>query len=284
MSEILQIHASALADYGDCPRRAAAKFLYKEIANDYGLATSHNTIGSTIGTVLHKYMAEMFRTKLRLGYLADAHIHTALEQIWPEFEKATEKETIWDKSGPTRHTEDARVQLQNMARAFMPLAQYIEPAKIEYEFKHKVSPLGNEAVPIILVGTMDLKDTRNGIHDWKTGKDFPNFHYQGGAYTILNRLHEEDVSSLTVNFVPRKPVSKQHEVACRSVRLNVEECVAAAWSMLREVQRHHIQWLESKDSWSFPANPQGYLCASSYCTAFGTNWCKVGNTLREDQP
>lgn len=287
MAEHIELRASSLGEIGDCSRRAAAKILRDELKERYGLADSRQSVGAAIGTTLHALMAELFRTKLSLGWIGQEHINDAMESVWPTFEKEIENGVIWDAKGPTQHEDIAREQLRNMALAFLPVATYVNPARIEHKYEYLISPLGTQAVPVLLTGHVDVLDTRGEIQDHKTGKEFPAAHAQLGAYAILGRYNDEDINAVRINFVPRKPISKQNEVVARSVRLPLDECIASAWSVIKDFQRHYMEWLESKDRGepdphAFTANPISYLCTRNICPAFGTHWCGVGNTLSEE--
>lgn len=276
--QLIELHASSLSDYGDCARRAAAKLFKNQIGKVYNLADYRRSVGIPIGNTLHKLMAELFRIKLVIGHIDESDIETALAAVWDTFTDDCAEGVIWDKKGPTMHEEHAREQLKNMAIALLPVAQYTNPAKIEHTWEWKVSPLGKLAVPVKIKGTIDLLTTRGEIQDHKCGKEFPSVYAQLGLYALLGEYNGEDITGARVNFVPRKPISKQYEVVVRSVALDLDECKAAAWTAIKEFQRHYEDYLATNDPHSFPSNPVSYLCSSNYCLAHGTGWCGVGNS------
>lgn len=280
--EFIDFRSSSLSDHGDCARRSAAKLLKDQIGQGYGLKGTVQGAGTAIGTVLHSLMEELFRIKLQMGDATVDDVSTAMERTWPKFLKEIEPGVLWDKKGPTYHEDNAREQLHNMAVAFLPIVALTSPQDIELELTHLISPLGTQAIPVKLSGHLDLRDSRYLIHDHKTGKSFPSAHIQMGCYALLCEYNDMEVNGLVVNFVPRKGMKSQHEVVCRSVMLPLEECKAEAFSALKQFQRHYMDYLETGDKASFPANPRSQLCGRRYCDALGTGWCGVGNTLDEE--
>ncbi len=275
MGEYLTVRASQVNRYNDCPRSNAVRFIPNEIeAAGHVLAPTRNSIAVAIGNGVHGMMAELFKQKMGLGRMM---LNSAFEAREKTFEESLLGELIWDATTP--HIDAAKAQLKALCGAFLPLAEFIQPVAVEDELSWDVSPLGHEAVPIKLVGHRDVKDNRNEIHDHKTGSEFPSCWAQGGCYAILSMYHGEEVSAFRVNYAPRLPVGKLHEIQIRSVRLPLDECIAAAWNTLRDIQLHYMRWLETKDPWSFPPNPYSQCCNERYCSVFNSTFCKVGSCV-----
>lgn len=272
MSEVLTVSCSALNRYNDCPRSNILRFIRREAESEgYELAPSTPSAAAAIGTGAHAVMAELFRQKMGFGQMnfIDA-IATGEEKMLNEVAKGA----IWDATTP--HVETAKKQLKALCNAFLPIAELIDPVAVEDELEHLISPLGREAVPIRLIGHRDVKDSRHEIHDHKTGEELPPCYPQLGGYGLLSLYRGEEVSALRINFAPRLPVSRLHDCKARSVRLDLQECLNAAWSTLLEIQRHYMRWLETKDSHVIPPNSYSQSCTEKYCVAYNTEWCKVG--------
>ena len=283
MGNFLIVRASQLDRYRDCGRSGSLRFAEEtdgkirslsKTVQDQGhvLAETSNSIAAAQGTSLHAMMAELFKQKLGYGQMNLADAFAVREQ---SFMEEVSKGVIWDATTP--HIETAKAQVLAMARALLPIAEMTDPLNVEDELVHDISPLGNEAVPIRLVGHRDLRDRRFEIHDHKTGTEFPACYAQLGAYAMLTLYKEQEVSAVRVNYAPRLPMSRLHETQVRSLRLDVDDCMKAAWSTLLEIQTHYMRWLESGSPWSFPANPYSQTCTPKYCKAYGTGtWCTIG--------
>lgn len=253
--------------------------LHSQLREKHALGADRASVGSAIGTTLHATMAQLFRTKLSVGEVFPYHVDEALDQVWDKFleeEQKSEEGLIWDQT--TKDAITAKEQLNWMAQAFLPIVDRTDPQYIEEEFQWLISPLGEQAIPVMLVGHVDIIDSRGEIHDHKTGKDFPSPHAQLGAYAILARFHEKQVTNVRVNYVPRLGPTKVTEIPSRmrSVRLSLEDCVQSAWNTIKEFQRHYMQWLETNDPYSFPANPVSMMCTEKYCPAWGSSFCRLG--------
>jgi len=71
MSNLIEIHPSSLTEYADCPRRAAAKMLKKELQESgYNLRESNRVIGASVGTAVHTGAQYTLDYKIDTGTLA----------------------------------------------------------------------------------------------------------------------------------------------------------------------------------------------------------------------
>jgi hypothetical protein len=258
----------------DCYRKAAGSFMKKEIeAAGYELAKAESThIAAAIGSGVHAMMAELFKQKMSFGQMFPEDAYAAREKKFRENLDAT---TVgWDQITP--HLDTARAQMLAICRAFMPIAELTQPVNVEDELEYLISPLGGDAQPILLTGHRDVRDSRDELHDHKTGSELPLCFPQLGGYTLLSEYNGQRISNVRVNFAPRLPLSKLHECEARSIRLDRDVCVDEAWSGLKAVQLFYNEWLETKEPSSFPANNKSRLCGKKYCTSWGTGWCRVG--------
>lgn len=272
MPDYLEIRASSLPAYTDCPRQAAARFMRREVeAAGHELPPGKSSAAAAIGTAVHSMMSELFKQKLQFG---EMDFNDAIRVRSEVLESEIGQGVVWDATTP--HVETAKKQLAALCKAFLPIAELTNP--IDYETKREamVSPLGAQAIPIKLTGTRDVMDTMREIHDHKTGTKFPACFAQLGTYALLAELNDEPVAAVRVNFAPRLGVTKLDQIQARSIRFPLDECRESAWAVLKEIQRHYEAWLETRDPWAFPANPYSMRCTEKYCTAWGTSWCKVG--------
>jgi hypothetical protein len=290
--ERLEIRASSLSSYWDCPRRGAVRLFRKKVQDSgFELRTAGSSIAAHIGTAVHKAIAELLRLKQQFGDITRHEIDLATEKAVrcgsPE-EKCeclsclVNIGTIWDKTTP--HFATAEAQIRAMLEAYAPGLESIEPRIIEHKFEYEVSPLGEQAIPILLTGTIDLYDAFAALWDHKTGSNLPSAHPQAGAYIMLLELHDYPVERFILNYCKREGIRKTEAGLPPPLQLilDIEECTSAAWSALAGIQRHFEDYLETGDPWAFPANPQSRTCTAKYCTAFDTEWCKVGGRECEE--
>lgn len=280
MAEPLLVRASSLPSYMDCPRRGAARTFRKAITErGFELAPGLPSIGSVIGTSLHKGAAHILRTKKETGTFDRNTISDAIELCDTHISSELAKETAinWDKT--TTRQDSALKQLRAMFEAYIPFFDRIEPMIIEQRFEHKISPLGGDAPVILLSGELDVMDVHGEITDHKTGASFPSPHAQLGAYSILLKLNELMVNNVRVNWVPRKGIKSLDDIQCVSRRLDIDQCEQYAWRVLKQIQSDYINFLETGDPWSFAANPTSQMCTPKYCSAHTSGWCKVGKQV-----
>jgi len=270
----LIIRVSQLNRYNDCPRGNAVRFMRRQIEKDgHTLAETQPSVAAAMGTAVHAMVAELFKQKMQFG---ECDVDEAFDNRETGFIEEISKGCEWDAT--TNNVDVAKLQLKSLCRAFLPVVSVVDPVAVEDEMEYLVSPLGGEAVPILLIGHRDVKDKHNEIHDHKTtsSKEIPKCHAQLGGYALLSMYNGEEVSGVRVNAAPRLPKSRVHECAVRSVRFDLAECLAAAWNTLREIQTQYMTYLEKGDEHVFPANQYSQSCTPKYCSAYNSTWCKVG--------
>ena len=273
--DYIELRASSLPGYTDCPRRAAARMFKPELAAlGHDIAPARSSVSASIGTALHSMMADLLRRKQAYGSLTPDDITIAVDGVRPAFESELASEVIWDQTTP--HLQTAFKQLRAMAGAFLPIARHVEPLFIEQAFTKLVNPVGGDATPVLLTGHLDVMDVRNEIHDHKTGVKFPSCHAQLGAYAMLAEYNGHEVSNVRVNFVQRLGVTKLDQAEAQTVRLPLEPCMSAAWSTIKQFQLHYLDWVNSREPEAFPANPVSMMCTPKYCPAYGTSFCQLG--------
>ncbi|MBA3993410.1 MAG: hypothetical protein C0469_07770 [Cyanobacteria bacterium DS2.3.42] len=279
MSEYIEIRCSSIPSYGDCPRRSAAK-LFREtlVADGFLLNPSRPSAAAAIGTAIHKGVANLLRAKQATGEFIASEVANAAGLAWESFNEETKEGVIWDKTTP--HGMTAEAQIRGLLYSFVPILDSITPTHIEVPLEAIISPLGEQAIPVKVTGTMDVRDVMGVIHDHKTGTKQPSPQAQLGGYIAVCRLNDIEVTGARVNFAKREGIKKTNEGlrAPKPIPFDAEECLSAFWSTVEEIQRHYEKYLEAKDPWSFPANPMSMLCTPKYCNAHCTNFCTMGGT------
>lgn len=284
---VIEWRSSWSPGYLDCARKQFVVAHRKELVDlGFELTTDVPSIGSLIGTAAHKLAANLLRTKRDTGSLLVDDIDEAVSSTWDYFNEELANGSVhWDKTTP--HEVTAKKQLYAIAEAMVPACQLIDPIRVEESYKTRLSPLGSQAATVIdLSATIDVFDTRRRLYDHKCGARTPKVHPQAGCYLISLIEAGEDPREFWLNYIPRLGVTKLDEITSSLIPLDVTECVNSAWSALREMQRHYEDWLimleevkagkRELDLWTIPANEATQNCTPKYCTAYGTNACKIG--------
>lgn len=269
------IRASSLPGYTDCPRRWAARTLFKEVVKaGYDIVRDlPPSVGASVGTATHSGAAFIMTEKMKSGGLGN---QTEAEQHALEnFDEAAKTGVLWDEATPNMN--DAQKQVVRMVKVFRgALAPHIEPIAVERRLEARV---GDD---FLLSGQSDMQTIEPGrIRDLKTGR-FPRTHYaQLGAYSLLARTaHPEQVTKeVCVDFIQRVPLAKPQP---EPVIDNYNQVVAeqAAMSTIARIKadvnefRRRITDGKAPPEHAFLANPASMLCSPKWCPAFGSSFCR----------
>lgn len=272
----MEVRASSLPGYIDCARRAAVRQYSKEIkAAGYTLRETSPSAGARIGTALHELAAGLLRHR-QDGEILDVNvIAQQIEETWSNFSASIKDGIEWDST--TKNSHDARLQLEAMSFSLIPVLQSMLPDEIESAFSAQV-PI--DGVDLILTGHLDVLESTGTLSDFKTGAREPSPWSQLGAYALLAQAHGKTVDLVQMVYVPRVRTT-QDQPAPIIRELDAGEATRAAWSTLREIARHKTAFDETGDIWAFPANPMSQMCTPKYCSAFGTDACKIGKQVKE---
>lgn len=273
----IDVSCSRLSAYSDCPRNASIGLIGTEIRSRYELAMDMNSIGAAMGRIEHTLAEELLKWKQNFGELDSDAMEAALEKCQPKLEKEIKKGILWDKTTP--HEQTAFAQLRAMARALLPVLDLTEPLLIEKELQQLVNPLADEdpeALPVLLTGHVDCFDKFSILVDHKTGARSPKPFAQIGGYLALLAYEGHEPRGAKINFIKRLGIKSVDQTTCRTIVLPMDVCMDAAWTAIREIQRHTMRWLRTGEPSSFPANPMSQRCTPKYCPAYDTGYCKLG--------
>lgn len=275
----LPVRASSLDSYNDCRRSGAANIHYRAIREGgHELGTRRPGGAEAVGTGLHAVMHEVLRHRQMFGQCTREDVTAAIENAKIALKEELKNGFLADKTTPRE--EVALMQVEALAEKFLPFAQQINPRLVEIKHEYLVSPLGSQAIPVLLSGTIDYLDIFGEIGDWKTGKNFPAAHAQMGAYLILLQYLGYDVNNLRIIWGSRVGYTVLHKIEVRAIRFDPEECINAAWATIKQIQIDYENWLQSGgDPWAFGTNNKSQTCTPNYCIAYGTSWCKVGRPV-----
>lgn len=263
------IRASALPGWNDCARRTAARLWPREVMGaGFELRTTLPSIGSAVGTTTHAIVtavATAKRANPAMGFdemaaMLPGATHAALEAMHEEISTGIE----WDDSTPNLMV--AQVQVERMARAFLPTLREETPLLIEQGFEASVGSGWK------LTGTLDCLTEWGRLIDWKTGAVSRSYHAQLGAYVMLAKAHGHEVRSAGTGYTertrhraPQKPmVWRPYDVA------GIER---EAWATVERVKASVGAFLETREPEKLPANPMSMMCQKKFCPAWGTAFC-----------
>ena len=258
------IRASSLPSYPDCSLRWAATTMRKEIKGlGWELRDLPQNIGAANGTAVHAAAANALTTKKDTGELGkvDDAIEVGVESLKKQ---AGELEIAWDKTTPEMSV--AQQQVIRQTRLYHDkVAPEIKPIAVEEYLKAEIED------GFVLSGHVDVTE-KFDLHDLKTGKNQRANQAQYGAYALLRRSHGGKANHLVEDYIRRvsvrSPQPDPEHVVYDGARAE-RQAMATVKKIIQDVKLFR----ETKDPWSFVANPNSFLCGDRWCPAFGTKFC-----------
>lgn len=263
----MNIRASILPAYPDCPRRSAAKQWRKLIeAAGFELRQLQPSVGAAVGTAVHAVAEHLLRQKIEtgeLGKLADG-----MDRAMAGFDEEISGGCEWDDT--TANRDAAQQQIQRMARAYLPIAQRIDPLAVELEMKADLLD------GFMLTGHVDVVTMDGWVRDTKTGALVRPYFAQLGAYGLLAKAQRviPKVNGLAIDFIKRCPKTKPQDPAQEMV-YPVDACQTVAWEIVQRVKADALAFQAEPDPGVFLCNPMSMMCTPRYCPAHGTDFCEL---------
>lgn len=260
---MVEIRASALSDFLDCPARAEAKHLLGKRTPTTGAAQ--------LGTAVHASTAAFDQSALDgAGLTIDETAAAAVDAIYKP-----EHDVVWDDDYPPTDAE-------RTARALH--AKYcttIAPGQDYAAVEVKCERLEITDIGLALTGTTDrVRKTGDGygIADVKTGKtavgsdghvETKGHTYQLGVYELL----AERASGLPITE-PAQVIGLQTGKTDKAQRVGLGEIVGAREVLVGEDDSPGVLEIVAKmiHSGLFPGNPRSMMCGPKYCPIYST--CK----------
>lgn len=264
------LHVSTLAKWNDCPRREAAKTIYKALRDmGYEFRSTRHGVGAAIGTGVHAGASHLLREKKeeRTAPLKDVE-EVAIVRYREATEDGAEYDTI------TGSGNDAEKQILSLSGAYYHgVAPHIIPVSIE----EKMEAVARD---ITISGTPDVV-TAAAIHDTKTSKSGETYHAQLGGYSLQwQAAGNPQLPDMVVDWLPRVSVKKPQPVPV-SYTYPAALCEAEARAVMRTAHAQIEAFIETQEPGAFPCNTSSMLCSPKYCTGYGTDWCPVSKTFTE---
>ncbi|MBF0140076.1 MAG: PD-(D/E)XK nuclease family protein [Magnetococcales bacterium] len=263
---MLQIRASMLPGWGDCPRRAAAKQYRADIERlGFALRQTMPTVGAAIGTAVHAGLHRLLEFKRDHGHVPEQT--DAVDCALANFHTTVQEGVEWDET--SRTPTIAVDQITRMTLAAKAIAETITPILMESPFQ---STAGDDCE---LTGTVDLVGACQTVIDAKTGVIQRPHQAQLGAYALLLEDHGHTIIAAKIAYIKRTAVGKpQDPVSWQSYA--VMTCKRAAWSVIQDIQERMQKFYATSNPWQIPANPMSMMCAGKFCPAHGTDFCELG--------
>lgn len=265
----MNIRASMLPSYPDCPRRAVAKQYRRKFEKlGYTFRNLPPSVGAAAGTAVHSGAEQLLRA-LHAG--KSITIEQALEPAITGFQEETGKGAIWDDTTPNSNV--AIEQIRKMVTAY---SQHLEmPATINDEPAVELSLEANAGDGWTLTGHIDLVTATGWVRDTKTGALIRPYHTQLGAYSLLVRSNKIiKVEGAAIDFIQRVGKTK-HQPPRVEQTYPVRSCEREAESLIQRIKSDMAAFDGTQSVGCFMANQMSMMCSDKYCPAWGTSFCEL---------
>lgn len=254
---MLEIHASKLDDFADCPLRAAASMLKKEFAA-LGLEARivPQWISATVGTGIHKGVAELHFGKSVQEAVVAARAEFRVRKVKDNatYTSKFPNDTIIDA-----HIEEYVVFYSRSVQASR------TPKLIEQNFKYTIR------ADITMDSTIDLYTSEDSLNDLKTGDIVTPAWNQLGMYLFLLVQHGHKPRKAMLDYL-RRP-KDGYPVGHEPYVYAVEHCLETSKRTVARLIKDYDNFNRTNDPRVFTTNPRSSNCNSRMCPLFGTNAC-----------
>lgn len=274
----MNIRASMLPAYNDCPRRAAARQWRRAIEEaGFQLREERPSIGAAVGTATHAVVEDYFRARMDAQeFDIKQSVDKAMEALLVE----TASGCIWDDT--TSNTDTARYQIDRMSHIYiLEVGAYLTPLAVEIS---AAASLGDDWR---LTGRIDLVAAYGAgqvsINDLKTGAISRSHHAQLGAYSLLYRTCPPTglpalVGEARIDFIKRTPRTRTQNGAVITP-YPVALCERTAMATINRCKRDMSEFQKSGNPEAFAENPMSMLCNATYCIAHCTDFCPITKNI-----
>jgi hypothetical protein len=266
----MNIRASMLPSYPDCPRRAVAKQYSRKFEKlGYEFKKLAPSVGAAAGTAVHTGAEQLLRA-MHAG--KSITIDQALEPAIAGFQEETAPGAIWDDTTPNANT--AHEQIRRMITAY---SQCLDmPATVNNEPAVELSLEADCGDGWKLTGHIDLVTEAGWVRDTKTGALVRPYHAQLGAYSLLVRSNRviPTVKGAAIDFIQRVGKTK-HQPPLQVQEYAVAPCERNAMGIINRLKQDMRQFDETGNLEVFSANQMSMMCGNKYCPAFGTTFCEL---------
>jgi hypothetical protein len=264
---MINIRASTIPFWADCPRRAAAK-QWPQLLTDLGyvLKTTLPSIGGAVGTGVHSAGKYFFETKNNSGSLPP--VSQGEQMAVESVELETVNGALYDTT--TENQDTAKKQVVTLTRVF-----YKEVAEKMNFPDLEVARSGVLPGDVKITGHSDYENPEE-LDDLKTGAKAQNCSGQLGTYSLLRVSEGKKRPIRMAQFHLPRTSLKKPVPSVQIIPYDVKRAEITAWQII-----NHIAWCrkvfdKTKEPWAFLANPMSMMCSEKYCPVYKTEWCKEG--------
>jgi hypothetical protein len=266
---MINIRASMLSSYSDCPRRAAAG-QFKEVIEGFGynIKKLPSRVGATLGTSVHAGTKFTIDKKISTGLIA-INTSDAIDISINKYDELSNDGVEYDTVTPGKN--DAQKQIIQLVNSFhSEIAPNINPLSTETFRKNIVTE------DITISGSSDIETKDNSIDDIKSGAVMRPCQVQLGLYSILKGSEKGNVFAKATRqiWLPRTALKKSYPGA-QVFSYDINLCHKFAYTMVFNIARDIKNFIKSQNPWCFPVNPMSVLCSEKWCPCYKTNFCEV---------
>jgi PD-(D/E)XK nuclease superfamily len=253
----LEIHASALDDFADCPLRGAAKLLKHEFKQlSLEMHTVPLWVSATVGSSIHKGAAELhFGKDLETSIAAAKAEFQRLKVIDnPTFTSTFPNEIIINA-----HIEEYVIFYDKTVKP-------LRNAKLnEKNFKYEIRS------DITMNSTIDRYTEDEILADLKTGDKVTSAWNQLGMYLFLLKSNGESPQGALLDYLrrPKDGLPVGHE----PVIYKVESCLETSKRTVARLIKDYDHFSKTNETRIFTTNPRSTYCNSKFCSLYGTTTC-----------
>jgi len=269
---MISIRASSLDEFAACQRRFAAKWL---IAAEHDWAKDLNrtrpSIGAIVGTASHTGVAYLLNELKRTGSHGGAlRVRHAKQAAAEEMHK--------EPPGPITTDDTTKTLAHGLVATHKIIDAYHHDVRHEHEPVIVERGLKLETMAANtnyqLTGTMDSYLMDGTLEDLKTGVRRPKPFAQIGAYSLLLKANENEVSGSKIRYAKRVGYNRQ-QPSIEAINMDITACERHALNIADQAADGLARMLESGDPSHFIANPD-MLCSEKYCPAWKSGFCVYG--------
>jgi hypothetical protein len=257
------IRPSSLPQYPDCQRRTMSKLIPYQIA-EWGYQINHTPlgIGAMVGTATHEAAAFMLSEKMRTG---EPGSQSEAEDRGIERMKTDRDGQDVNYDLTTPDTSTGQKQVVRMAKRYRAdVVPNVQPAGVEQQLEFQTAA-GNT-----VRGTLDLAE--DGPIDLKTGTVRRINIAQYGTYSMLLRANGLASHQVREDYLKRVKL-KNEQPPVLAVHYNLALAENVSMTIIRDMERAYVKFMENGDPGAFFANPNSVLCGAKFCGCFHTKFC-----------
>ena len=268
----MNIRASMLPGYADCPRRAVAKQYRRRFqADGYEFRELPPSVGSSVGTAVHAATAAL-NISLWRGEApnVDQAVDSAITAMVDELSKGA----VWDDTTPNLNT--AQLQVKRMAAVYVPRMPFTINGAPAVEIGGEEGLKADCGDGWELTGHPDLIDADRVLEDTKTGAVVRPYQGQLGGYSLLVRSNNIcELTGLGMRYIPRIGKTK-FQTPPIYTGYPVGPCERNATGTILRIKADMKIYNETGDlERAFPCNQSSMMCSDKYCPAKGTRFCEL---------